>query len=119
MTWLSVWTWLKKVPGWVWLVLAGLLVGFAYVEAEKARARREVNDKRDREAAEAELEVITNITENTNEAIRQADAVRSLPSARELPDGTATLPEHHYRDQRRSLARGPVRDGEGDPDLSR
>lgn len=119
MTWLSVWSFLKKVPGWVWLALAGLVVGFAYVEAEKARARREVNEKRDREAAEAAAEVITNITENTNEAIRQADAVRSLPAARELPDGTASLPEYHYRDQRRGVAGSPVRNGESDPDLAR
>jgi hypothetical protein len=114
----TIWEFLKKIPGWVWLVVAGVLVGFSYVQSEKARVRRETNDKRDRESAEAEREIITNITETTNEAIRQSDGVRSIPAARELPDGTATLEEYHYRDQRRGVERGPVRNGQGDPDIS-
>lgn len=114
----TIWEFLKKIPGWVWLLVAGLVVGFTYVEQEKARVRRETNAKRDRESAEAEREVITNITENTNEAVRQSDAVRSLPAARELPDGTATLEEYHYRDERRGVEGGAVRNGQGDPGIS-
>ena len=95
----TIWEFLKKVPGWVWLVIAGLVVGFAYVQQEKARARKEVNDRRDKEAAEVEREVISNISENTDEVVREADAVRSHPSASVLPNQTgATLSDPHYRD---------------------
>lgn len=95
----AIWEFLKKIPGWVWLVLAGALVGFSYVQQEKARARKEVNDRRDREAAEVEREVVSNITENTDEVVREADAVRSHTSASVLPNKTgATLSDPHYRD---------------------
>lgn len=95
----TIWEFLKKVPGWVWLVVAGLVVGFSYVQQEKARARKEVNDRRDKEAAEVEREVISNISENTDEVVREADAVRSHPSASVLPNQTgATLSDPHYRD---------------------
>jgi hypothetical protein len=95
----TIWEFLKKVPGWVWLVVAGVLVGFTYVQQEKARARKEVNDRRDKEAAEVEREVISNISENTDEVVREADAVRSHPSASVLPNQTgATLSDPHYRD---------------------
>ena len=95
----TIWEFLKKVPGWVWLVIAGLVVGFSYVQQEKARARKEVNDRRDKEAAEVEREVISNISENTDEVVREADAVRSHPSASILPNQTgATLSDPHYRD---------------------
>lgn len=95
----AIWEFLKKIPGWVWLVLAGALVGFSYVQQEKARARKEVNDRRDKEAAEVEREVVSNITENTDEVVREADAVRSHTSASVLPNKTgATLSDPHYRD---------------------
>lgn len=89
---------LKKVPGWIWLGLAGLVIGFAYVQREKAKAVERNNDKRDKEAAEVEAEVLTNITENTDAVIREADTVRSAPAVVELPDGTKALPDYHYRD---------------------
>lgn len=95
----TIWEFLKKIPGWVWLVIAGLVVGFTYVQQEKARARKEVNDRRDKEAAEVEREVISNISENSDEVVREADAVRSHPSASVLPNQTgATLSDPHYRD---------------------
>lgn len=99
-------------------ILAVVFLGKQYVRGKQDEAVRKNNDKRDRESAEAEREIITNITETTNEAIRQSDGVRSIPAARELPDGTATLEEYHYRDQRRGVERGPVRNGQGDPDIS-
>lgn len=95
----AIWEFLKKIPSWVWLVVAGALVGFSYVQQEKARARKEVNDRRDKEAAEVEREVVSNITENTDEVVREADAVRSHTSASVLPNKTgATLSDPHYRD---------------------
>lgn len=99
-------------------ILAVVFLGKQYVKGKQDEAVRKNNDKRDRESAEAEREIITNITETTNEAIRQSDGVRSIPAARELPDGTATLEEYHYRDQRRGVERSPVRNGQGDPDIS-
>lgn len=98
MTLASIWDFLKRVPGWVWLALAGLMVGFAYVEREKERARREVNDRRDKEAAEVEAAVVSQITETTNEVIRQADGVRARDAVIVLPDGSKTLPDYHFRD---------------------
>ncbi len=95
----AIWDVIKKVPGWLWLVVAGLLVGWNHVENEKARVRKEVNDQRDKEAAEVEREVISNITENTDEVVREAAAVRSHTSAGILPNKTgATLNDAHYRD---------------------
>lgn len=98
MTLTSIWDVLKRVPGWVWLALAGLMIGFAYVEREKERARREVNARRDKEAAEVEAAVVSQITETTNEVIRQADGVRARDAVVVMPDGTKTLPDYHYRD---------------------
>lgn len=95
----TIWEFLKKIPGWVWPVVAGALVGFTYVQQEKARARKEVNDRRDKEAAEVEREVVSNISENTDAVIHEADAVRSHPSASVLPNQTgATLSDANYRD---------------------
>lgn len=98
MTLASIWTFLKRIPEWVWLALAGLLIGFAYVEREKERARREVNDRRDREALELERKVVNHIEQNSIEMAQDAARVRAAPTARELPDGTVTLAEYHYRD---------------------
>lgn len=98
MTLASIWTFLKRIPEWVWLALAGLMIGFAYVEREKERARREVNARRDKEAAEVEAAVVSQITETTNEVIRQADGVRARDAVVVMPDGTKTLPDYHYRD---------------------
>lgn len=117
--WLGLPKWVRDAIMIFGAVLAVIFLGRQYVKGKQDEAVRRNNEKRDREAAEAAAEVITNITENTNEAIRQADAVRSLPAARELPDGTASLPEYHYRDQRRGVEGGALRDGEGDPDLAR
>ncbi len=98
MTLTAIWTLLKRVPGWVWLALAGLAFGFAYVQSEKAKAVKLNNMKRDKEAAEVESEVISNIADNSNELLRESDAVRSLDAVRQLPDGTQSLPDYHYRD---------------------
>lgn len=98
MTLTSIWDFLKRVPEWVWLALAGLMIGFAYVEREKERARRETNAKRDKEALELERKVVNHIEENSIEMAQDAAGVRAAPAARELPDGTVTLPEYHYRD---------------------
>jgi hypothetical protein len=95
----AIWDAIKKVPGWLWLVVAGVLVGWNHMENEKARVRKEVNDQRDKEAAEVEREIVSNITENSDEVVREADAVRSHTSASVLPNKTgATLSDPHYRD---------------------
>ena len=116
--WLGLPKWIRDAIMIFGAVLAVIFLGKQYVKGKQDEAVRRNNDKRDREAAEAELEVITNITENTNAAIRQADAVRSLPAARELPDGTSALPEYHYRDEGRGVEGGAVRDRQRDPGIS-
>ncbi|MEY4202014.1 MAG: hypothetical protein RLZZ265_3754 [Verrucomicrobiota bacterium] len=94
----GLWGFVKRIPDWVlWTIAALLFLKFVDINAER-RGRRKEADKRDREALEVEREVVSNIQENTDEAIRSADAVREHTSASVLPDGTATLPEPHYRD---------------------
>lgn len=94
----AIWKFLKSLPAWVWYVFLIIAAGF-FIDM-RARGQQKAKDKDafDKEASEAEAQVITNITENSNELVREADAVRSHTSASVLPDGTATLPEHHYRD---------------------
>lgn len=102
MTWLSVWSVLKKVPGWVWLALAGLVVGFAYVEAEKARARREEQakqTKRENEQREILVETVNQIQQETEDAKDRAidapnhvDDVASADELRErYPDNARVI----------------------------
>lgn len=79
----ALWDFIKKIPGWVWLVVAGLVVGFAYVEAEKARARKETNEKRDKDALREQAKVSETrreIAKENQDAIERADeAVSDLP----------------------------------------
>jgi len=104
----TIWEFLKKIPGWVWLVVAGALVGFTYVQQEKARVRRETNEKHEREALKemgrvSDARVKAN-QENQNAADRADEAVRTMP--RHLPD--------ELRDEAPDIADivlGPRRDG--------
>jgi hypothetical protein len=98
MTWAAVLGFLKKIPDWVWWLF--LIIAAATFIDMKARSeeRKKVNAKRDKESAEVESQVISQITENSNAMVRESDAVRSHTSAERLPDGTATLPEYNYRD---------------------
>lgn len=98
MTLVAFWGFLKKVPYWVWLILGGIILGWAFVEAQKAEAVRKNNEKRDREAREVEDAVLSNIQENTDAVIAEADAVREHTSASVMPNGGATLSEANYRD---------------------
>lgn len=94
----AIWGFLKRIPDWVlWLLAALIFLKFVDMNAER-RGRQKEADKRDKEAAAVESEVISNINENTDEVIHQADAVRERTSAGVLPDGSATLPPAHYRD---------------------
>ncbi len=94
----AIWGFLKRIPDWViWVVAALIFLKFVDMNAER-RGRQKEADKRDKEAAAVESEVISNINENTDEVIHQADAVREHTSAGVLPDGSATLPPAHYRD---------------------
>lgn len=80
------------------VVLGVIFLGRQYIKAKENAAVARNNAKRDKEAAEVESEVISNITDNSNELLRESDAVRSLDAVRQLPDGTQSLPDYHYRD---------------------
>jgi type III secretory pathway component EscV len=94
----SVFGFLKRIPDWVlWVLAAVVFLKFVDMNAER-RGRKKAEAKADKEAAEVEREVVTNIQENTDAVIAEADAVREHTSAGVLPDGSATLADAHYRD---------------------
>ncbi len=94
----TVWNGAQQIPAIVWWIVLGI-VFFKWVEfSSLQRGRREEGAKRDKEALEVERDVLNNIKENTDAVIAEADAVREHTAASVLPDGTATLPEPHYRD---------------------
>lgn len=89
---------LKKIPDWLMIAIGFIaFLKFVDMRAEK-RGRDKANAKHDKEAAEVEREVISNITENTDAVIREDAAVREHTSAIVLSDGRATLPDANYRD---------------------
>lgn len=93
-----IWGGIQQIPAVVWWLLLGI-VFFKWVEfSSLQRGRREEGAKRDKEALEVEREVVTNIQENTDEVIREADAVRGHTAVDVVSDGKATLPDPHYRD---------------------
>lgn len=96
--WLGLPKWVRDAIMIFGAVLAVIFLGKQYVKGKQDEAVAANNAKRDKEAAQAEAQVITNITENTNAAIREADAVRERTSAHVLPDGTTTLEGYNYRD---------------------
>lgn len=94
----AIWGWMKTLPAWVWWLFLIIAAGFAI--DMRARGQQRAKDKADfdKEAAAVESEVISNIQENTDEVIHQADAVREHTSAGVLSNGGATLSEANYRD---------------------
>jgi hypothetical protein len=89
---------LKKIPGWVWLVLAGLAVGWAYVEQEKSRAVDRDRDRTRTKQAKvktAVVERVSDITEqeqaNATEALEARDAGVHYPSADSMPDDLRSI----------------------------
>ena len=96
--WMGLPQWARTALLWIGALFMMALTGKFLLSQHDKRIRREVNDQRDKEAAEVETAVITQITENTNEVVREAAAVRSHTAVVELPDGTKSLPEYHFRD---------------------
>ena len=96
--WMGLPQWARTALLWIGALFMMALTGKFLLSQHDKRIRREVNDARDIEAAQVESEVITQITDNTNEVVREADAVRSHTAVVELPDGTKSLPEYHFRD---------------------
>ena len=96
--WMGLPQWARTALLWIGALFMMTLTGKFLLSQHDKRIRKEVNDQRDKEAAEVETAVITQITDNTNEVVREADAVRSHNAVVELPDGTKSLPEYHFRD---------------------
>ena len=96
--WMGLPQWARTALLWIGALAMMTLTGKFLLSQHDKRIRKEVNDQRDKEAAEVETAVITQITDNTNEVVREADAVRSHTAVVELPDGTKSLPEYHFRD---------------------
>lgn len=96
--WMGLPQWARTALLWIGALFMMTLTGKFLLSQHDKRIRKEVNDQRDIEAAQVESEVLTQITDNTNEVVREADAVRSHTAVVELPDGTKSLPEYHFRD---------------------
>lgn len=96
--WMGLPQWARDAIKVAGIVLGVIFLGRQYVKGKQNEAVAANNAKRDREALEVEREVVTNIQENTDEVVREADAVRSHTAVVELPDGTKSLPEYHFRD---------------------
>lgn len=96
--WAGLPQWMRDAIKVAGVVLAIVFLGRQYIKGKENEAVRRNNEKRDKDAAEVESKIINTITENSNEMVRKSDAVRSAPAADRLPDGTASLPPHHYRD---------------------
>lgn len=102
----AIWEFLKKIPGWVWLVVAGALVGFSYVQQEKARARKDEQNKqakRESEQREILVNTVDQLEQETEDAKDRAlaapDTVSDVSSADELreryPDNARVILRPH------------------------
>jgi hypothetical protein len=85
--------------GAILLAIVGVFAAYkiwkSNVENGVRRQEREANRAR---SAEAQAEMVSTITENSNEYVRQSDAVRSHDFAERMPDGGARLSPENYRD---------------------
>ena len=86
---------IARVITYVFLFLIGWEAVKRHLKEAGRQAERQANAER---SAKMEAAVIKTITENSNAMVRQSDAVRSRPSAEQLPDGRASLAPHNYRD---------------------
>ena len=99
---LAFWTWLSnnKVAQVILAILAVFIGVKVWKRNVEAGVRRQEREASARVAAEREAQIITTITENSNEYVRASERVRSHTVAEQLPDGEgARLPEIHYRDR--------------------
>lgn len=83
-------------------ILLAILGAFAAYKIWKSNVengvRRQERDEAARRSAEAAAEIVSTITENSNEYVRTSERVRSHDSAVQLPDGAAKLSPENYRD---------------------
>lgn len=94
----AIWKFLKGLPAWVWYVFLIIAAGYFIDVRARNQQRQKDKDAFDKEAREAEAAVVKQIQENSDDLLRQSDVVRSHDAASQLPDGTASLPDYHYRD---------------------
>lgn len=88
----------NKWARWALAIVAIIFGAEAIKRHLKEAGRKAERDANAIKSARVESQIINTITENSNEMVRQSDAVRSAPAAEQLPDGSSRLPPHHYRD---------------------
>lgn len=96
----GVWTWLTNNKWAQYLAVFALaFIGMKRWEYNiRKGVERQEREKNARIAAEREAQIVSTITENSNEYVRASDSVRSHDVAVQLPDETgARLPDYHYR----------------------
>lgn len=97
MTWAAVWTFLKKIPDWLWYVFIALAAGFFIDMRARDQERAKAKVKRNEDARKVDNKIV----ENSNEMVAKADRIRAANPVEpdvpgELPN--AKFPDYHYRD---------------------
>ena len=99
---LAFWTWLSnnKIAQAIGAILLAFVGYKTWENNVQKGVRRQEREAAARIAAEREAQIISTITENSNEYVRASERVRSHTVAEQLPDERAArLPEEHYRDR--------------------
>lgn len=96
--WMGLPKWAQQVLLALGLFIGFLIFGRLWLEAHDMQVRKKEQEKQRRRNAEMDAKVVTTITENSNELVRESERVRAHTATVELPDGTARLPDYHYRD---------------------
>lgn len=98
--WASVTGWASRNPIMIWIGAAILFfLGWQKIKGDIKEAAKQAERQANAiKAAQDEARMVNTIMENSNEYVREAERVRGHDATVELPDGTRTLPNHHYRD---------------------
>ena len=97
--WLGLPPWVRTALIWAGAIALAVITGKLIIAKHDERILKEARLRAELEAEKVQSEVISQITEATNEVIREDTAVREHPAIVVMPDGTSRLPDYHFRDQ--------------------
>jgi type II secretory pathway component PulM len=96
--WLGLPPWVRTAAMWTGAIILAVITGKLIIAKHDERIIKEERLRADLEAVRVEAAVVKQIQENSDDLLRESDAVRSHDAASVLPDGRATLPDYHFRD---------------------